>query len=82
MKLHILKVTDRDDSTQESFHTIKSLRELVLTSWYDTWAENHYPHEQDYTKEQIANSDEDLFSYLNSWNFDVERIYIVTEKDL
>ena len=82
MKLHILKVTDRDDSTQESFHTIKSLRELVLTSWYDTWAENHAPHEQDYTKEQIANSDEDLFSYLNSWNFDVEIIYIVTEKDL
>lgn len=82
MKLHILKVTDQDDSNFESYFTIKTLREQVLNEWYDVWGGNHLPHEQDYTKEQIKSSDDDLFSYMGSWGYNVEVIFIVTETDL
>lgn len=84
MKLHILKVTDRDDSssfTDVQYFSIKSLREQVLNEWYDIWGERT-DDPQDYSKEQIKESDEDLFSYMDSWGFDVEVIFIVTEKDL
>ncbi len=83
MKLHILKITDRDDShSDDQYFTIKSLRERILTEWYDIWGENHLPHEQDYTKEQIETSDEDMFSWLNTWGFDIEIVYTITENDL
>ena len=81
MKLHILKVTDQDDSQYEGYYTIKSLREQVLNEWYDVWGDNHLPHEQDYTKEQIQNSDEDLFSYMGSWGYNVEVVWIGTQDD-
>ena len=83
MKLHILKVTDRDDQNSDiQYFTIKSLREKILTEWYDIWSELHLPHEQDYTKEQIKTSDEDMFSWLNGWGYDVEIILTITENDL
>lgn len=83
MKIHILKITDRDDTNSDVlYHTIKSLREYILNEWYDVWEEMHKPHEQDYTKEQIKESDEDMFSWLNGWGFDIEIIYTITEKDI
>ena len=80
MKLYILKVTDQDDSQFESYYTFKSLREQVLNEWYDIWGE-HKEESQDYTKEQIQNSDEDLISYMGSWGYDVEVVWIGTQDD-
>jgi hypothetical protein len=86
MKLHILKITDREDRhTDESYFTIKGLREQVLNEWYDIWSERYNEYwegEQDYSKEDIANSDEHLLDYMDSWGYNVEVIYTITEKDL
>jgi hypothetical protein len=81
MKLHILKVTDRDSSSDDMYYTIKGLRDQVLNEWYDVWGE-HKEEPQDYTKDQIKTSDEHLFDYMNSWNFNVEIILTLTEKDI
>jgi hypothetical protein len=82
MKLHILKVTDRDDYTSDpSYYTLKRLREQILHVWYDTWDEGR-DEPQDYTKEQIKDSDDDLIAWLDGWGFDVEVIYTITENDL
>ena len=78
MKIDILKITDLDDvDSGAMYYTIKGLREQVLNEWYAEWEG-----EQDYTKEQIKKSDEDLFGYLNSWNYNVETILTITENDL
>jgi len=82
MKLHILKITDREDrNMDESYFTIKGLRDQILNEWYDIWGE-HKEDPQDYTKEQIKTSDEDMFSWLNGWGYDVETILTITENDL
>ena len=82
MKLHILKVKDRSDIwSDDMFYTIKGLREQVLNEWYDIWGEDK-EEPQDYTKEQIQTSDEDMFSWLNTWGYDVETILTITENDL
>jgi hypothetical protein len=57
----------------------------VLNEWYDEWGERwneKWEGEQDYTKEQIKESDEDLFGYMDSWNYNVETILTITENDL
>jgi hypothetical protein len=83
MKLHILKLTDRDDTNSDiQYFTIKRLRDYILKDWYDVWEEMHAPHKQDYTKEQIESSDEDMFSWLNGWGYDIEIILTITENDL
>jgi hypothetical protein len=82
MKLHILKIKDRDDVWSDSmYYTIKGLRETIINVWYDTWDENR-EEPQDYTKEQIETSDEDMFSWLNGWGYDVEVILTITENDI
>ena len=83
MKIHILKLTNRDELNEDpQYYTIKSLRERVLLDWYDIWGEMHYPHKQDYTKEQVAESDNDLLDWLSGWGYDTEIIYTITENDL
>lgn len=83
MKLHILKLTDQEDHREDpQYYTIKKLRDYILKDLYDIWGEIHAPHEQDYTKEQIESSDEDMFSWLNGWGYDIEIIYTITENDL
>ena len=78
MKLHILKVTDRDSSSDDMYYTIKGLRDQVLNEWYDVW--ETMPQED--FKEQLKTSDEHLFDYMNSWNFNVETILTITENDI
>jgi hypothetical protein len=86
MKIDILKITDLDDVDSDAmYYTIKGLREQVLNEWYDEWGERlneKWEGEQDYTKEQIKESDEDLFGYMDSWNYNVETILTITENDL
>ena len=81
-RISIYKITDLDDSNADvMYYTLKGLRDQVLNEWYDIWGGNHQPHEQDYTKEQIKESDEDLFNYMDSWNYNVETILEITEDD-
>ena len=70
-----------DVDSDAIYYTLKGLREQVLNEWYDEWGEHHKPHEQDYTKKQIKESDEDLFGYMDSWNYNVETILEITEDD-
>ena len=58
------------------FYTIPFLRDLVIKDWYDIWDESSI------TKEQIIESDEKLFDYMDSFGFDVETILTLTEKDI
>jgi len=82
INLKILKLTDRDDPHSDSqYFTIKKLREYILDEWYDIWEEAHAPHQQDYTKEQIAQSDNDMFEWLSGWGYDIEIVYNVTSND-
>jgi hypothetical protein len=82
MKLNILKIKDRDDHTSDPmYYTMKGLRETIINVWYDTWDEGR-DEPQDYTKEQIKESDEDMWSWLNGWGYDVEVILTITEKDI
>jgi len=48
----------------------------VVKDWYDIWDESTI------TKQQIIESDELLFDYMNSFGYDVEVILTITEKDL
>ena len=74
-----------DDSDSDvMYYTLKGLREQVLNEWYDEGGERwneKWEGEQDYTKEQIKESDEDLFGYMDSWNYNVESILEITEDD-
>ena len=83
MKLHILKIEDSYNGSSDDpmYYTIKRLRETIINVWYDTWGEG-IDEPQNYTKEQIKTSDEDMFSWLNGWGYDVETILTITENDL
>jgi hypothetical protein len=63
------------------YYTMKGLRDQILNEWYDIWSENS-ERPQDYTKEQIKESNDDMFSWLNGWGYDVETILTITENDL
>ena len=77
MKLHILKIHDRHDHlSDDMYYTIPFLRDLVIKDWYDLWDETGI------TKEQIIESDEMLFDYMDKSGYNVEIILTITEKDL
>jgi hypothetical protein len=77
MKLHILKITDRHDHlSDDMFYTIPFLRDRVIKDFYDMWDETSI------TKEQIIESDEMLFDYMDKSGYDVETIMTLTEHDI
>ena len=77
MKLHILKIHDRHDHLSDDFFlTIPFLRDRVVKDWYDIWDESTI------TKQQIIESDELLFDYMDSFGYDVETILTITENDI
>lgn len=81
MKLHILKIVDRDDHLSDPMYfTIKDLRDRVLNEWYDIWSERFTDTTQ--TKEEIETDDEKLFDFMNDKGFGVEFILTLTEKDI
>ena len=76
MKLHILKIHDRHDHlSDDMFYTIPFLRDRVVKDFYDMWDESPI------TKQQIIESDELLFDYMDKSGYDVEIIMTLTEKD-
>ena len=80
-RISIYKITDLDDSNADvMYYTLKGLRDQVLNEWYEVWGEGK-EEPQDYTKEQIQTSDEDMFSWLNGWGYDIETILEITEDD-
>jgi hypothetical protein len=77
MKLHILKIHDRHDHlSDDMFYTIPFLRDFVIKDWYDLWDDTGI------TKEQIIESDEMLFDFMDKSGYNVEIIMTLTEKDL
>ena len=84
-RISIYKITDLDDSGSDAmYYTLKGLREQVLNEWYNEWGETwneKWEGDQEFTKEQIKENDEDLFNYMNSWNYNVESILEITEDD-
>ncbi|MEI6489614.1 MAG: hypothetical protein WCP52_11670 [Bacteroidota bacterium] len=77
MKLHILKVHDRNDHlSDDMYYTIPFLRDRVVKDFYDMWNESPI------TKQQIIESDELLFDYMDSFGFDIETILTITEQDI
>jgi len=76
MKLHILKVHDRNDLlSDDMYYTIPFLRDRVVKDFYDMWDESPI------TKQQIIESDELLFDYMDKSGYNVEVIMTLTEKD-
>ena len=84
MQISVLRVTDQDDSYSDAMYfTIKRLRDQVLNEWYDQWVDFTDVEEEDrITKEQIAESDEKLFDFMDEWGYNVEFIITITEQDL
>jgi hypothetical protein len=79
MKLHILKITDRDDrNSDDQYFTIKSLREQILNEWFEIW--ETMPTEE--IREKLKTDDEYMFDWLSGWGFNVEVILTITENDL
>ena len=79
MKLHILKITDRDDEKSDPmYNTIKGLRERVLKDWFDLW--ETMPTEE--MREKLNTDDEYMIDWLSGWGYDVEIILTITENDL
>jgi hypothetical protein len=58
------------------YYTIPFLRDRVVKDFYDMWDESSI------TKQQIIESDEMLFDYMDSFGFDIETILTITEQDI
>ena len=83
MNVKVLKITDQDDfSSDPIYTTINRLRDQVLNEWYDMWVEKSDDIEITITKDEIKESDEKLFDFMNEWGFNVEFILTITEQDL
>ena len=78
--LQIVKLTDREYAEDISYYTLDRLRENIINVWYDTWGEDTEDN-QTHTKEEIAESDDNMLQYLNNWGYDTEFILTLTEKD-
>ena len=81
MRISILKITNRDDYGEDpQYYTIKKLRDQVINEWYDCWVDPES--ETEITKENILESDEKLFDFMNEFGFNIEFILTITEEDL
>ena len=75
-KLHILKITDRNDHlSDDMYYTPNFLRERVLTDFYDMWDDTGI------TKEEIIGSDEKLFDFMDKSGYDIEIVCTVTKDE-
>jgi hypothetical protein len=82
VKTIIYKLTDSDDIHEPPYHfTLNGLRNHTINVLWDKWDNMMSENEtQDFTQEEIYESDEYLFAYLDSWNYCVERIGVVDIK--
>jgi len=78
IKSIVYKLSDNDDPSVETMYfTLNGLRNHVINVLWDEFENVMSEGEtQDFTQEEIYESDEFLFAYLESWMFNVERITI------
>jgi hypothetical protein len=82
-KIIIYKIKDADEKKDRTQHyTLKGLRNYVLTELWDYWEGIGGDDANDYSKQEIEESDEYLFAYLESWDYSVRRILISDEKNM
>jgi hypothetical protein len=81
-KTIIYKLEDNDDvSFTPQFFTLVGLRWYVVDNLWDKWEDVMSQDEvQDFTKSEILENDEYLFTYLDSWNYKVSRVIVHCSK--
>ena len=79
----IYKIADADDKKiKPKYFTLKALRTYILEEIWDKWAEIGGIECNDFSKNEIADSDEYLFAYLDRWRYSVNRILITDNEEL
>jgi hypothetical protein len=79
----IYKISDADDETiKPKYFTLKGLRIYILSELWDMWADIGGDACNDFSKNEIAESDEYLFAYLDRWNYNVVRILITDNEEI
>jgi len=82
MKTIIYKIKDTDDNKDMfKYYTLNGLRIYILSELWDYW-DNFDKECNEYSKNEIAESDEYLFAYLDSWNYQVDRILITDQRNM
>jgi hypothetical protein len=72
----IYKITDLEAKKQASLYfTLKGLRKYILNDLWNYW-DNVEKNCNEYSKNEIENSDEYLFAFLYAWGYEVDRILI------
>jgi len=76
VKSIIYKLADADDATEPTMYfTLNALRAYTVETIWHKWMEIGYVSEQqDFTIMEIIESDENLFAYLENWNYKISRI--------
>jgi hypothetical protein len=79
-KTIVYKLEDDDDVSIPPMHfTLNALRAYVVDYVWDKWEDVMGENEtQEFTKMEIIENDEFLFSYLDAWNYKVTRTIVNT----
>ena len=78
----VYKITDTDDATEPMLYfTLNGLRNHVINVLWPKWDDvMDETQTQEFTQEEIYESDEYMLAYLDCWNYKVERITILDVK--
>ena len=81
-KTIVYKLEDNDDvSFTPQYFTIVGLRWYVVENIWDKWEDVMGENDvQDFTKVEIMEDNEFLFTYLDGWNYKVSRIIVNCSK--
>lgn len=76
IKSIIYKLEDADDTSEpKMYFTLKGLRIYTVETIWHKWMDVGYVNEQqDFSLMEIIESDENLFAYLEGWNYKISRI--------
>ena len=76
VKSIIYKLEDGDDQSVPTMYlTLNALRVYTVETIWHKWMEVGYVNEQeDFSLMEIIESDENLFAYLEGWNYKISRI--------
>lgn len=76
IKSIIYKLEDADDATEPTMYfTLNALRVYTVETIWHKWMDIGYVNEQqDFSLMEIIESDENLFAYLEGWNYKITRI--------
>jgi hypothetical protein len=76
IKSIIYKLEDADDTSEpKMYFTLNALRVYTVETIWHKWMDVGYVIEgQDFSLMEIIESDENLFAYLEGWNYKITRI--------